>query len=147
MTLDQFQAEMERLSRRFDPKYYDSQLCAVIFRECEALSHYWLNKTVTLFLGGHKPPLLTEFRDAIRIEKTNASYSTRPTERRESASMFTQAQINFLFKVLHLAGRGSFPDHEEFCQILTRVIENKDQRGAAALFKEVSETYGIELEA
>lgn len=141
--LVEFQTQMERLSSRFDPKYYDPELCMLIYRECRDLDILWLRRTITGFLGLHKPALIPEFREAIRIETNRVRVENRDYIPREhtSQSMFTSGQIKFLFDLTKHIVTHKIPEQFVglFCVELGRVIDFKDEKGANSLFKESSQ--------
>lgn len=147
--LRDFKFQMERLANRFDPKYYDPDLCMLIYRECQTLDIFWLKKMVTIFVGHHKPALLDEFREAIRLEKNRCRLNNSQSNdhRYANQSMFTNSQREFLFDLTRKVSAGTLNGQKQFLEIflpaLEKVIETKDQKTADVIFMEASESVSI----
>lgn len=72
MKLDFFQFQIQRLQTRFGTKAFDQEFSQLVWREVHDMSEPGFVRTVDIFIGSrstHKPPLLSEFREARLNEK------------------------------------------------------------------------------
>ncbi len=125
MTLEEFKIEMERLTRRFDKKYYPREVLERIWNESKDLPHFWLKRFVTDSVGSHKPPLLPEFKEGIRLERNRLRQNT-PVPRGEEynhVSIFTPEQRRLLFKIIKLVAARRIPNQEEFVRQFTEDLQ------------------------
>lgn len=69
ISAEEFNEEINKLITRFDKKFYPKEVIEIIFNEIRYLKLEWLKKTISLFLGQHRPALLPEFKEHSKIEK------------------------------------------------------------------------------
>lgn len=65
-----FREQMERLMSCFGERNYNTDRCALIWKECSNLSNEWMIRTVDHFIGNERhAPLMPEFRSEIAKER------------------------------------------------------------------------------
>lgn len=142
MTRIEYRDEMDKLSHRFDKKYYPNEVLDLIFVMVENLSFVWLKKTVSYFMGQHRPALIPEFREQAKIEHDRIQIGTvaRSNDRSFPDSMFTECQKKFLFEVTRRVCSGEIKLKNDFLlhftSQLTRIVALKDKESAHELFIE-----------
>ncbi len=74
MTQEFFLRQIDRLKRRFGDKNFDVEFIRLVSQEVKTLSELGFQRAVDIWIGSrspHKPPLLSEFREArLNEEKT-----------------------------------------------------------------------------
>lgn len=141
MTHFEFLEEFKKMIKRFEARYYPEEVVELIYEQTKALPLSSFRKIITIFLGQHKPALLPEFMEAIRLEKDRIKLETPKSETLNYDSMFTKEQSEILFKILKKASVKGIPRQQEFLDmflpILDRVIKTRDIPFAANLFEEL----------
>lgn len=144
MTKREFMDEMQKLISRFDKKYYPIEVLELIFCVVEDLSVEWLKKTVSYFMGHHRPPLLPEFKEHARIEidRLKIGSVSRFNDRNFPESIFSDSQRALLFEISRKLEMRSVKLQDDFVLHFTsqlkKVTDTKDRKLAHELFQEAA---------
>lgn len=85
MTFAEFESEMRRLVGQFGRQTYGEERVALFFEAVRDLSPGWWKRTVDKFLGECRyPPLMTELRTEVAIERERVWAVTKSLERRDA---------------------------------------------------------------
>lgn len=141
----EFNTDMRKVKACF-PSALNDEKIRIIYDKVRHVDGNTFSRLVDkLIMNAKHAPTVADFVELVRSSSLERQhFELSPGE----PSMFTEKQTKFLFNLTRHIATDRIPDSQEFTKLfgnaLTAIVFSKDKERAHNLFKEVSETYGIE---
>jgi hypothetical protein len=128
-----FKTQMVRLQTRFTAKAFDSEFVALIWREVHDMSESGFQRFCDVMIGSrtaHKPPLLSEFREA-RINERKLKFENDVRGAAQSLKRAPEEMRRHMRAILskEFGGVESVGDALEIAQLRRRLTTNEPDGG------------------